>query len=113
MREHDEILLRRKVMKSWDSLEYRLQEVRTLMERGENYRDSDLVSIGFGRVLEKAVAIEEHKVTAVAEQMRELAEECNLEMSGFTDGEALKAWSIGQQKWKEAREEVLKWLPAS
>jgi hypothetical protein len=98
--------------KSWDSLEYKLREVRTRMEKVESYSDADLVSIGFGRVLEKAIAIEEQKVPTVAEQIRELAEECNLDMSGFTDVEAFKAWSIGRQKWQEAREQVLQWLPA-
>ena len=100
-------------VKSWDRLEDKLQEVRARKTKGECYTDADITSIGFGRVHEKAIAINEQQVPAVAHQIRELAEESKLDMSGFTDGEALRAWLIGQEKWQEAREQVLQWLPAA
>ena len=99
-------------VKSWDRLEDKLQEVRARKTKGECYTDADITLIGFGRVLEKAIAINEQQVPAVAHQIRELAKESKLDMSGFTDGEALKAWSIGQQKWQEAREKVIDWMPS-
>jgi hypothetical protein len=98
---------------SWDRLAFKLQEVKELKAKGESYTQAEINSIGFGRVLEKAVAIEQHKVAAVAQQIRELAEEAYLDMTGFTDDEAQKAWSLGQGKWQEARVDVIPWLPAA
>ena len=89
------------------------REVNECRAKGESYTQAEINSIGFGRVLEKAVAIEQHKVAAVAQQIRELAEEACLDMTGFTDDEAQKAWSLGQGKWQEAREDVIPWLPAA
>ncbi|MDC0294651.1 reverse transcriptase/maturase family protein, partial [Mariniblastus sp.] len=48
-------------VKSWDRLEFKLQEVKVREVKGESYTQAEINSIGFGRVLEKAVAIEEHK----------------------------------------------------
>ena len=98
---------------SWDRLEFKLQEVKVRKEKGESYTQDKINSIGFGRVLVKAVAIEEHQIAAVAKQIRELAEEANLDMTGFTDDEAQKAWLKGREKWQEAREDVIPWLPAA
>ena len=99
--------------KSWDRLKFKFQEVKERKAKGESYMQTDITSIGFGRVLEKAVAIEESKVAAVARQIRELANEANLDITSFTDEEAADAWCIGQQKWHKAREDVLPWLPAN
>ncbi len=98
---------------SWDRLEFKLQEVKVRNEKGETYTHDEINSIGFNRVREKAVAIEEHQIASVAKQIRELAEEANLDMTGFTDDDAHEAWSLGQEKWQEAREDVIPWLPAA
>lgn len=98
---------------SWNRLEFKLQEVKVRKEKGETYTQDEINSIGFGRVLEKAVAIEQHQVAAVAQQIRELAAEANLGMVGFTGDAAHKAWSLGQKKWQQAREDVIPWLPAA
>lgn len=98
---------------SWDRLEFKLQEFKVREEKGETFTRDEINSIGFGRVCQKAVAIEKHQITAVAQQIRELAEEANLDMTGFTDDDARKAWSIGRSKWNEAREDVIPWLPAA
>ncbi|MGI9468850.1 MAG: reverse transcriptase/maturase family protein, partial [Rubripirellula sp.] len=98
---------------SWDRLEFKLQEVKVRKEKGDIYTRDKINSIGFGRVLEKAVAIEEHQIAAVAQQIRELADEANLDMTGFTDDDAHEAWLKGRQKWQEAREDVIPWLPAA
>ena len=98
---------------SWDRLEFKLQEVKVRKEKGDIYTRDKINSIGFGRVLEKAVAIEEHQIAAVAQQIRELADEANLDMTGFTDDDAHTAWLKGREKWQEAREDVIPWLPAA
>ncbi|MCP4765852.1 MAG: hypothetical protein GY875_06215, partial [Gammaproteobacteria bacterium] len=98
---------------SWDRFAFKLQEVNERRAKGESYTQTEINSIGFGRVLEKAVAIEQHKAAAVAQQIRELAEEAYLDMTGFTDDEAQKAWSLGQGQWQEARGDVIPWLPAA
>jgi len=98
---------------SWDRLEFKLQEFKVREEKGETFTRDEINSIGFGRVCQKAVAIEKHQIAAVAQQIRELAEEADLDMTGFTDDDARKAWSIGRSKWNEAREDVIPWLPAA
>ncbi len=97
--------------KSRERLEFKLKEVQTRKCGGETYSREDIASIGFGRMLEKAIAFGEQQVPAAAVKIRDLANEVNLDMSGFTNERAQLAWSLGQQKWQEAREKVTDWLP--
>jgi len=98
-------------IKNWDRLDSKLQEVKVRKAKGDSYTQAEINSIRFGRVLEKAVAIEEQAIPAVAKQIREMAEEASLDMTGFTDDQAQKAWCIGQRNWHQAREDVIPWLP--
>ena len=99
--------------KSWDKLEFRLKEVKARKDKGEAYTHEHIASIGSGRMLEKAIAFGEQQVPTAAARIRELADEWDLDMSAFTNEQAQIAWSLGQQKWQQAREKVIEWLPAA
>jgi hypothetical protein len=79
--------------------------------KGEPLTEQALASIGFQWLAQKALGIREAQVPAAAEQIRQLADECDLDLSQFTDEEAQIAWQTGRSVAKRAQEDVSQWLP--
>jgi hypothetical protein len=61
-------------------------------------------------IAQKAIAIEESAVPAIAEQIRLVASDLKLDMSGLTDDLAVEAWTIGRDLAARAQNEVAEWL---
>jgi hypothetical protein len=80
-------------------------------DQGESLTEHDVASIGFQWLVQKAVGVREPQVSSVAEQIRQLADHCGLNMSEFTDEDAQEAWQTGRSVAKRAQADVSKWLP--
>jgi hypothetical protein len=98
---------------SWCRLEDGLSEWKYKRDKGELLTDFEIGSIGFQWLAQKALGIRKAQVPAVAEQIRQLGDEIDLDLSQFTDEEAQIAWQTGRKVAKRAREDVSKWLPAA
>lgn len=93
---------------SWYKLEAKLMEQK---HKGESITDFDVASIGFQWLMQKALGVREAEVLVSAERIRKLADDCGLNMSMFTDEDALEAWQTGQIVAKRAQDDVSQWLP--
>jgi len=96
---------------SWCKLEDGLSEWKYKSDKGESVTDFDLASIGFQWLTQKALGFREAQVSAVAEQIRQLADGYGLNMSLFTDEEAQIAWQAGRKVAERAQDDVSQWLP--
>jgi hypothetical protein len=96
---------------SWYKLEAKLLEQKYERDQGESLTEHDVASIGFQWLVQKAVGVREPQVSSVAEQIRQLADHCGLNMSEFTDEDAQEAWQTGRSVAKRAQADVSKWLP--
>ena len=96
---------------SWCKLEDDLSKWKYKRDKGESVTDFDLASIGFQWLVQKALGFREAQVSVVAEQIRQLADGCGLNMSLFTDEEAQIAWQEGRKVAERARDDVSQWLP--
>ncbi|MDA0918499.1 MAG: reverse transcriptase/maturase family protein, partial [Planctomycetota bacterium] len=77
---------------SWYRLEAKLLEWKHKRDKGEPLTDFEIASIGFQWLTQKAPGIKKTQVPSVAEQIRQLADHCGLNMTEFTDEEARIAW---------------------
>lgn len=93
---------------SWYKLEAKLMEQK---HKGESITDFDVASIGFQWLIQKALGVREAEVLVSAKRIRKLADDCGLNMSKFTDEDALEAWQTGQIVAKRAQDDVSQWLP--
>lgn len=98
---------------SWCKLEDGMSEWKYKRDKGESLTEQDVASIGFQWLTQKALGIRKAQVPAVAEQIRQLGDQCGLNMSMFTDEAAQIAWQTGRKVAKRAREDMSKWLPAA
>jgi hypothetical protein len=96
---------------SWYKLEARLLELKYKRDKGEPLTDQNVASTGFQWLVQKALGVREPQVSSVAEQIRQLADDCGLNMTEFTDEDAQAAWQTGQSVAKRARKDVSLWLP--
>jgi len=95
---------------SWCKLEASLLERKFKHDKGESLTDFEIASIGYQWLTQKAPGISEAQVPVVAEQIRQLADHCGLDMTEFTDEDAEEAWQSGRAMVKRAQEDVSQWL---
>lgn len=96
--------------KSWQRLRLKFREQKILADKGIPASERDLLSIATGRMREKAPAIGERGIAAAAKRIRDTAIEEGINLSGFTDQSAVRAWKGGRRAWSAARERVPQWL---
>jgi len=96
---------------SWCKLEARLLEHKHSCDRVEFSNDRDVAAIGYHWLEQKALGVSEAQVPAVAEQIRQLAGNCGLDMSRFIAEDAEDAWLSGQRVAQRAQEDISQWLP--
>jgi hypothetical protein len=93
---------------AWDKLRATLIEAKSKQDEHEVKHDLHLS--GMQWIAQKAIAIEESAVPAIAEQIRLVASDLKLDMSGLTDDLAVEAWTIGRDLAARAQNEVAEWL---
>jgi hypothetical protein len=97
---------------SWEKLEITLAEAsHKLVELGEPVEPYHSASIGFGWLMQKAIAIDHAQLSSIAGAIRDRGNFFGLDMSMLTDKEAEIDWENGQQQWQKARKDVVGWLP--
>ena len=97
---------------SWEKLEIILAEAsHKLVELGEPVEPYHSARIGFGWLMQKAIAIDHAQISSIAGAIRDRGNFFGLDMSMLTDKEAEIDWETGQQQWQKARKDVVGWLP--
>ena len=96
---------------SWYKLEAKLLERKCKRDKGESLTGQDVASIGFQWLVQKALGVRKTQVHSVAEQIRQLADHCGLNMTEFTDEVAEDAWQSGREMVNRAHQDVSQWLP--
>jgi retron-type reverse transcriptase len=97
---------------SWEKLEITLAEAsHKLVELGEPVEPYHSARIGFGWLMQKAIAIDHAQISSIAGAIRDRGNFFGLDMSMLTDKEAEIDWETGQQQWQKARKDVVGWLP--
>ena len=93
---------------SWDKLRATLIDTKLRLQKHEV--EHDLHLSGLQWLAQKAIAIEELAVPAVADQIRYVAADLQVSMSQLTDDLAVEAWTIGRDRAARAQNEAADWL---